>query len=124
MKYQIISAFIDRRNGQQINPGDDLPEGLDRETIERLIGAQCLRPIDPEPQSGQPEPPAPPSGADAGQALDLFGGEAGDSQAGDPGAPDGTAGTDAAPQAGASAPSGSSAPSTRRGRRAAVDVAA
>lgn len=49
MTYEVISAFRDRRTGEQIDPGQPLPEGLDRDTIARLIQAQCLRPVEDEP---------------------------------------------------------------------------
>ena len=46
MKYEIISAFIDRRTGEKIDPGQPVPEGLDKDTIARLVQAQCLRPVE------------------------------------------------------------------------------
>jgi hypothetical protein len=48
MNYQVIAAFIDKRNGQQIEPGSPVPNGLDRETIQRLVAANCLRPAEGE----------------------------------------------------------------------------
>ena len=117
MTYQVISAFIDKRTGRQIDPGEDVPGGLDRETIARLVAANCLRSIEPEATASAPSQL---SGSAASGASDLFAGDAGDGQAGDPGAPDGNAATGEAPAADASAPAGASAPSARRMRRPAA----
>jgi hypothetical protein len=117
MTYQVISAFIDKRTGRQIDAGEDVPGGLDRETIARLVAANCLRSTEPETTAPVPNQPA---GSAATGASDLFAGDAGDGQAGDPGAPDGNAATGEAPAADASAPAGGSAPSARRMRRSAA----
>ena len=117
MTYEVISAFVDRRTGQQIDLGEDVPDGLDRETIGRLVAANCLRPLEPETPASAPSQL---SGSDAAGAADLFSGEAGNGQTGDPGAPVGNAATEEAPPADASAPVDGSAPSARRGRRPAA----
>jgi hypothetical protein len=65
MSYQVIAAFIDRRSGKRIEAGDALPEGLDRATIQRLVRARCLEPVD----AGDLLPPTPPG---AGAAASLF----------------------------------------------------
>jgi hypothetical protein len=83
MKYEIISAFRDRRTGEQIDPGQPLPEGFDKDTIARLVQAQCLRAVDDEPTS----PTAQPSG-DSGGGL-FPDGAAGDAAAGAAGQPSG-----------------------------------
>jgi len=110
MTYQVISAFIDKRSGRQIDPGEDVPGELDRETIARLVAANCLRSTEPETMVSAPGQP---SGSAAAGASDLFAGDAGDGQAGDPGAPDGNASAGEPPAAG-------SAPSSRRMRRPAA----
>ena len=46
MKYEVIAAFIDKRSGQTVEPGSPVPAGLDRQTVERLVRARCLAPID------------------------------------------------------------------------------
>jgi hypothetical protein len=112
MKYQVIAAFIDKRNGQQIEPGSPVPDGLDRETIQRLLAANCLRPAeDEEATAGEPGG----DGADGqsqgqtsgeGDAPGLFSGE-------DAGAASGASG-------GADAAGATGQPAVgRRGRRAA-----
>jgi hypothetical protein len=74
MKYQVISAFIDKRTGRQVEAGEALPEGLDKETVDRLVQAKCLRP------RKEPEPPTD-TGAASGQktdsSSDLFGADRG-----------------------------------------------
>jgi hypothetical protein len=71
MKYQVIAAFIDKRNGEQIEPGSPVPDGLDRETIRRLIAANCLRPVE-----GEETPASEPGGDGAdGQSQGQPGGE-------------------------------------------------
>jgi hypothetical protein len=114
MKYQVISAFRDQRTGDQIDPGNDLPEGLDRDAIERLVAARCLQPVEPEtPAAGQSQS----SGSGSAEASDLFAGGPGDGQAEDPGAPAGVGEGEAPPPAAAPA---SDAPSGRRTRRPAA----
>jgi len=39
---KIISAFVDRRTGETIRPGQAVPDDLDAETINRLKRARCL----------------------------------------------------------------------------------
>lgn len=88
MQYKVISAFRDRRTGEQIDPGQALPDWLDGDDIARLIGAGCLRPIEADKPTGQTsanEPPKQPNApADAGNgAPGLFadGGNSGDAAA-------------------------------------------
>jgi hypothetical protein len=50
MKYDVISAFLDRRTGQTIEAGSPVPAGLDRQTVKRLVQARCLEPIE-EPKT-------------------------------------------------------------------------
>jgi hypothetical protein len=45
MEYQVISAFQDKRTGDYVEAGQPVPEGLDDETIARLVEAKCLKPI-------------------------------------------------------------------------------
>jgi hypothetical protein len=114
MKYQVIAAFIDKRNGEQIEPGSPVPDGLDRETIRRLIAANCLRPVE-----GEETPASEPGGDSAdghsqgqpggeGDGLGLFSGEGA-------GASSGAAGTSGEADAAGS----TGQPAGRRGRRSA-----
>jgi hypothetical protein len=112
MKLEVISAFIDKRDGRQVNPGEPVPEGLDRDTVKRLVAAQCLRPLEaetPTPSQAENKP---------GGGTDLFpdeddeeedDGEGEGGSWGETGAGDAPAGQSAAP--------GASAPSARRPRR-------
>jgi len=57
MKYDVISAFVDRRDGRTIEAGSPVPAGLDRQTIRRLVKARCLEPIEePKAAAGQQPP--------------------------------------------------------------------
>jgi hypothetical protein len=93
-----------------------MPEGLDRDTLERLVAARCLRPLEREtPASSQ-------TGKKAAGGADLFPDEEGEE--GDDGEGEGGSGEEAgagageggAP-AGQSAAPGAGAPSARRSRR-------
>lgn len=113
MKYDVISAFIDRRNGRQIDPGETVPDGLDRETTQRLVAANCLR-------QHEPETPASAPNSDSADASDLFFGDASDGEAGDPRTTEGNAAGVEAPPADATGAAGGSAPRSRRARRPAA----
>jgi hypothetical protein len=57
MKYDVISAFVDRRDGRTIQAGSPVPAGLDWQTIKRLVKARCLEPIEePKAAAGQQPP--------------------------------------------------------------------
>jgi hypothetical protein len=127
MKFDVISAFIDKRTGRQVNPGEPMPEGLDRDTLERLVAAQCLRPLEPRtPTSGQAD-------KKVGGGTDLFPDEEdeedeeeeddnGQGEGGSGGEVDAGAGRGGAP-AGQSAAPGAGAPNARRPRRAPAGTA-
>jgi len=126
MKYQVISAFIDKRDGRQIDAGEPVPEGLDRDTVDRLVAAQCLRPLDVKtPASGQA------AKTPAGGGADLFPededeedeeGDNGEGESGSEGEAGAGAGEGGAP-AGQSAAPGAVAPNARRPRRASAGAA-
>lgn len=61
---KVISQFVDKRTGHRVNPGDAVPEGLDPETIRRLVKAQCLaltNPVVPPNSALQPKTGVKPS---------------------------------------------------------------
>jgi hypothetical protein len=115
MKYEVISAFRDRRTGHQIDPGAELPEGLDRDDIERLVAARCLRLAEPDAPT-----PVPSQGTDsaAAKASDLFSDDSGGSQDDGQAMSEDSGAGEASPVE-ASAPGGS-ATAPRRSRRSAA----
>lgn len=43
MTHKIIAQFVDSRNGDRVSPGDNLPEGMSKEQLDRLTIAGCLK---------------------------------------------------------------------------------
>lgn len=76
--YEIIAAFIDRRSGRLLQPGDPLPAGMDEAALTRLCRAGCLKPVPAQaaaPEGGLLDADFP-AGGSAGAAT-LAGGDTG-----------------------------------------------
>jgi hypothetical protein len=69
MIFEVISAFIDKQTGRQVEPGESVPVGLEEETLERLVQAKCLRPL---PSTSSTDASAAP-GEKTDTSSDLFG---------------------------------------------------
>jgi hypothetical protein len=81
MRFEIISAFIDKRTGRQVEPGEAVPEGLEEDTLERLVQAKCLRPM----SSASSTDASAASGEKTDTFRDLFGADEGGAGGGDAG---------------------------------------